>query len=264
MTSKTPVRFAEDIDEAALNYAQIKALAAGNPLIMEKTELDTQVAKLKLLKQNHLSQIYEMENKVVKYYPNEIKRLETRIEGYKKDIEQAKNNTPNSEEKFQSMTIKDVVYTDKKQAGDMILELCKSIQTTGKQEIGSYRGFKMELEYDSFYKSFHLYLKNELSHCVILGNDNLGNITRINNEIDGFSFDLEREQTELENTKIQFENAKEECKRPFKQEQELKEKSKRLDEVNVLLNMNEKDKEVIDFDDNTEVESQRCEKDYER
>lgn len=264
MTSKTPVRFAEDIDEAALNYAQIKALAAGNPLIMEKTDLDTQVAKLKLLKQNHLSQIYAMEDKVVKYYPSEIKRLESRIEGYKKDIEQAKNNTPNSEEKFQSMTIKDVVYTDKKQAGDMILELCKSIQTTGKQEIGSYRGFKMELEYDSFYKSFHLYLKNELSHCVILGNDNLGNITRINNEIDGFSFDLKQEQTELENTKIQFENAKEECKRPFKQEQELKEKSKRLDEVNVLLNMNEKDKEVIDFDDSVEVESQRCNKEYAR
>ncbi len=262
MTSKTPVRFAEDIDEAALNYAQIKALAAGNPLIMEKTDLDTQVAKLKLLKQNHLSQIYAMEDKVAKYYPSEIKRLESRIEGYKKDIELAEKNTPNSDEKFQSMIIKGVTYTDKKQAGDKILELCKNIEKTEKQEIGSYRGFKMELDYE--YGSFHIYLKNELSHSVILGNDNLGNITRINNEIDGFSFDLEREQTELENTKIQFENAKEECKRPFKQEQELKEKSKRLDEVNVLLNMNEKDKEVIDFDDNVEVESQRCNKDYER
>lgn len=262
MTSKTPVRFAEDIDEAALNYAQIKALAAGNPLIMEKTELDTQVAKLKLLKQNHLSQIYAMEDKVVKYYPSEIKRLETRIEGFKKDIEQAKNNTPNSEEKFQSMTIKDVTYTDKKEAGDKILELCKNIEKTDKQEIGSYRGFKMELGYE--YGNFHIYLKNELSHSVILGNDNLGNITRINNEIEGLSSDLEREQIELENTKIQFENAKEECKRPFKQEQELKEKSKRLDEVNVLLNMNEKDKEIMDFDDNTEVSCQRYDKDYER
>ncbi len=262
MTSKTPVRFAEDIDEAALNYAQIKALAAGNPLIMEKTDLDTQVAKLKLLKQNHLSQIYAMEDKVAKYYPSEIKRLESRIDGFKKDIELAEKNTPNSDDKFQSMTIKGVTYTDKKQAGDKILELCKSIDKTEKQEIGSYRGFKMELDYE--FSSFHIYLKNELSHSVILGNDNLGNITRINNEIDGLSSDLEREKTELENTKIQFENAKEECKRPFKQEQELKEKSKRLDEVNVLLNMNEKDQEVIDFDDNVEVESQRCNKDYER
>ena len=120
----------------------------------------------------------------------------------------------------------------------------------------------MELDYE--FSSFHIYLKNELSHSVILGNDNLGNITRINNELDGMSFDLQREETELENTKVQFENAKEECKRPFKQEQELKEKSKRLDEVNVLLNMNEKDKEVIDFDDSVEVESQRCNKEYAR
>ena len=215
MTSKTPVRFAEDIDEAALNYAQIKALAAGNPLIMEKTDLDTQVAKLKLLKQNHLSQIYAMEDKVAKYYPSEIKRLESRIDGFKKDIELAEKNTPNNDEKFQSMTIKGVTYTDKKQAGDKILELCKNIDKTEKQEIGSYRGFKMELDYE--FSNFHIYLKNELSHSVILGNDNLGNITRINNEIDGLSSDLEREQTELENTKIQFENAKEECKRPFKQ-----------------------------------------------
>ena len=264
MTSKTPVRFAEDIDEVALNYAQIKALAAGNPLIMEKTDLDTQVAKLKLLKQNHLSQIYAMEDKVAKYYPSEIKRLETRIEGYKKDIELARNTTPNSEEKFQSMTIKGVTYTDKKEAGDKILELCKTNQTIGRQEIGSYRGFKMKLEYDSFYKSFNLYLKNELSHCVVLGNDNLGNIIRINNEIDGFSSDLEREQTELENTKVQFENAKEECKRPFKQEQELKEKSKRLDEVNVLLNMNEKEHEILENDVDDEMEEQICKKDRER
>lgn len=262
MTSKTPVRFAEDIDEAALNYAQIKALAAGNPLIMEKTDLDTQVAKLKLLKQNHLSQIYAMEDKVAKYYPSEIKRLESRIDGFKKDIELAEKNTTNSDDKFQSMIIKGVTYTDKKQAGDKILELCKNIDKTEKQEIGSYRGFKMELDYE--FSNFHIYLKNELSHSVILGNDNLGNITRINNEIDGLSSDLEREKTELENIKIQFENAKEECKRPFKQEQELKEKSKRLDEVNVLLNMNEKDKEVIDFDDNAEVESQKSNRDYER
>ena len=264
MTSKTPVRFAEDIDEAALNYAQIKALAAGNPLIMEKTELDTQVAKLKLLKQNHLSQIYAMEDKVVKYYPSEIKRLESRIEGYKKDIELAEKNTPSSDEKFQSMTLKGITYTDKKEAGDKILELCKNIENTEKQEIGSYRGFTMELQYDTLCKTFDLYLKNQLRHYVSLGNDNLGNITRINNVLDGLSSDLKSEEIELENVKVQFENAKEECKRPFKQEQELKEKSKRLDEVNVLLNMNEKDKEVIDFDDNTEVESQKSNRDYER
>ncbi len=262
MTSKTPIRVAEDIDESALNYAQIKALAAGNPLIMEKTELDTQVAKLKLLKQNHLSQIYEMENKVVKYYPNEIKRLETRIEGYKKDIELAEKNTPNSNEKFQSMIIKGITYTDKKEAGDKILELCKNIRKSEKQEIGSYKGFTMELDYH--YDGFQIYLKNELTHSVILGKDNLGNITRINNEIDMMPFALKREEIELENVKVQFKNAKEECKKPFKQEQELKEKSKRLDDVNILLNMNEKDNEVVDFNDNVEVESQKYNKAYER
>ena len=262
MTSKTPVRFAEDIDEAALNYAQIKALAAGNPLIMEKTELDTQVAKLKLLKQNHLSQIYAMEDKVAKYYPSEIKRLESRINGYISDIETAKINTPNSEDKFQNMIIKGVTYTNKKEAGDKILELCRSVDSIERNEIGSYRGFKMELEYVT--SNFRLYLKNKLSYDIDLGNDSLGNITRINNKIDGLSNELNEEQIELENIKIQFENAKEECKRPFKQEEELKQKSKRLDEVNVLLNMNEKSNEVIDFDDNNDIESQRCKKEYER
>lgn len=264
MTSKTPVRFAEDIDETALSYAEIKALAAGNPLIIEKTELDTEVAKLKLLKQTHLSQIYAIEDRVVKFYPGEIKRIENRIQTFKNDIECAKNNTPNSEEKFVSMTIKDVVYTDKAKAGEKIIELCKSITSTQKIDIGSYRGFQMELEYDSTYKNFYLNLKNELTHCATLGTDPLGNITRINNVIDGLPEDLKDEEIKLDDVKVQYENAKEEMKRPFKQEDELKEKSKRLDEVNILLNLAEKEKEVIDLDDDSEVSYNKNDKDYER
>ena len=264
MTSKTPVRFAEDIDETALSYAEIKALAAGNPLIIEKTELDTEVAKLKLLKQTHLSQIYAIEDRVVKFYPGEIKRLESRIEAFKNDIECAKSNTPNSEEKFVSMTIKDVVYTDKAQAGEKIIELCKSITSTQKIDIGSYRGFQMELEYDSTFKHFYLNLKNKLTHCATLGTDPLGNITRINNVIDGLPEDLKDEEIKLDDVKVQYENAKEEMKRPFKQEDELKEKSERLDKVNILLNLAEKEKEVIDLADDDEINYDKSNKDYER
>lgn len=264
MTSKTPVRSAEDIDETALSYAEIKSLASGNPLIIEKTELDTEVAKLKLLKQSHLSQIYALEDKIIKYYPNEIKRLETKISNLKNDIELLKNNTTNEEIKFDKMIIQGQKYVDRMQAGNKILEICKGMTNPDPIELGEYKGFQTSIEFDKIFKSFNLILKNKLSYVVNLGTDPSGNITRIDNELKDIENIFKSTINSLEDTKIQFENAKEEVKRPFPQEQELKEKSKRLDELNIKLNINDKEKEIIDFQDNQELESKNHEKDYER
>ena len=263
MTSKTPVRFAEDIDETALSYAEIKALAAGNPDIIEKTELDTQVAKLKLLKQTHLSEIYALEDKVIKYYPNEIKRLEKKLEDITEDLEHFKaNDTPDNS--FQQIKINDKVYTERKEAGEKIIELCKSMTNPEPFEIGEYKGFKMYLSFDTMSRTFYMELKNNLSYKVELGTDPSGNITRIDNSLNGIETRLNNTKDNLIDTKKQYENAKEEIQRPFPQEEELRVKSKRLDELNIKLNLNEKDKEIID-DGNEEVDnSQMCKKDYER
>ncbi|MBQ9854013.1 MAG: DEAD/DEAH box helicase family protein [Bacilli bacterium] len=263
MTSKTPVRFAEDIDETALSYAEIKALAAGNPLIIEKTELDTQVAKLKLLKQTHLSERYALEDKVIKYYPNEIKRLEKRIVDITEDIEHLKNNTQNVDG-FQGMKIKDKFYTEKADAGQLIIDACKAMTNGDPVEIGEYKGFKMILTFDSFDRLFHLGLKNNITYDVELGSDIHGNITRIDNVFNGIDKKLDYNKTQLEDTKKQYENAKQEINKPFPQEEELKTKSKRLDELNIVLNLNQKDKEII-ADGNEDIsDSQMYKKDYER
>lgn len=263
MTSKTPVRFAEDIDETALSYAEIKALAAGNPLIIEKTELDTQVAKLKLLKQTHLSERYALEDKVIKYYPNEIKRLEKRIVDITEDIEHLKNNTQNVDG-FQGMKIKDKFYTEKANAGQLIIDACKAMTNGDPVEIGEYKGFKMILTFDSFDRLFHLGLKNNITYDVELGSDIHGNITRIDNVLNGIDKKLDYNKTQLEDTKKQYENAKQEINKPFPQEEELKTKSKRLDELNIVLNLNQKDKEII-ADGNEDIsDSQMYKKDYER
>ena len=262
MTSKTPVRFAEDIDETALSYAEIKALAAGNPLIIEKTELDTQVAKLKLLKQNHLSQIYELEDKVIKYYPNEIKRIETRITNIEEDIEHLKANTTSQE--FQGMIINGTNYIEKADAGQKIIEACKSLTNTDPVEIGEYKGFKMILSFDSFDRSFHLDMKNKLSYKVDLGSDIHGNITRIDNVLGNIENKLESAKNQLVDTKNQYETAKQEINRPFPQEEELKTKSKRLDELNIQLNLNEKDNEIISDSGEDIADNQISKKDYER
>ena len=259
MTSKTPVRSAEDIDEKALSYAEIKALAAGNPLIIEKTELDASVSKLKLLKQSFLSQIYDIQDKVVKYFPNEINRLEKRIDLLSQDIEKAKENTKTSEEiKFSPMTLEQTIYNDRPEAGKQILELCKTMKNPAPIFIGDYRGFSMELYFETVAREFRINLKNTLSHTVSLGDDASGNITRIDNVIDGLEKELGRTKTQLEDCKNQYENAKEESKKEFPQEQELKEKSARLDEVNKLLNLNEKDHDVVDggedLDEEKEIE----------
>ena len=263
MTSKTPVRFAEDIDETALSYAEIKALAAGNPLIIEKTELDTQVAKLKLLKQTHLSNIYAMEDKVIKFYPNEIKRLEIRIQNIEEDIAHLKNNSKNTDD-FQGMIIKGENIIEKKDAGQKIIDICKSMTNKEPIEIGEYKGFKMILSFDTFDRTFHLDMKNKLSYNVELGSDPFGNITRIDNVLNNIENKLETTKNNLEDTKKQFENAKLETQRPFPQEEELKQKSKRLDELNIQLNLNEKDKEIIDDGLDNPDNNDKNSRDYQR
>ena len=263
MTSKTPVRFAEDIDETALSYAEIKALAAGNPLIIEKTELDTQVAKLKLLKQTHLSNIYAMEDKVIKYYPNEIKRLEIRVQNIEDDIEHLNDNTDNTEN-FQGMIIDEKKVLEKKEAGQKIINMCKSMTCKEPIEIGVYKGFKMILSFDTFDRTFHLDLKNKLSYNLALGSDLLGNITRIDNTLGNIKNKLEKSKNDLAETRKQFENAKLETQRPFPQEEELKQKSKRLDELNIQLNLNKNDKEIIDDGLDIPENSENKSKEYDR
>ena len=261
MSSKTPVRSAEDIDETALSYAEIKALAAGNPLIIEKTELDTQVAKLKLLKQSHLSQIYDMEDKVIKHYPSEIKRLELKLENVKEDIEHLSKNT--IPEIFNPMTIKETKYIEKADAGKRLLEECKGMTKPDLTPIGDYRGFKMELSFDTTTRIFQLTLKNKSSYNVELGSDIHGNITRIDNVLGTLKDILSRTESQLENQRVQYEIAKKEINRPFPQEEELKTKTKRLNELNVLLNLNKKENEIVDSRDEVE-DSQIYKKDYER
>ena len=263
MTSKTPVRFAEDIDETALSYAEIKALAAGNPDIIEKTELDTQVAKLKLLKQNYLSEKYALEDKVIKYYPNEIKRLENRIEDMKEDIEVFNNNnTPDNS--FEKMNIKGTDFTERKEAGEKIIEICKSMTNPEPLEIGEYKGFKIILSFDTMDRKFYASMKNNLSYKTELGSDPSGNITRIDNVLNGIETRLSSVENNLEDTKKNYESAKKEIEKPFPQEEELKTKSKRLDELNIKLNLNNKDKEIIDDGNDISDDSQDCKKEYER
>lgn len=263
MTSKTPVRFAEDIDETALSYAEIKALAAGNPDIIEKTELDTQVAKLKLLKQNYLSEKYALEDKVIKYYPNEIKRLENRIEDMKEDIEVFNNNnTPDNS--FEKMNIKGTDFTERKEAGEKIIEICKSMTNPEPLEIGEYKGFKIILSFDTMDRKFYASMKNNLSYKTELGSDPSGNITRIDNALNGIETRLSSVENNLEDTKKNYESAKKEIEKPFPQEEELKTKSKRLDELNIKLNLNNKDKEIIDDGNDISDDSQDCKKEYER
>lgn len=263
MTSKTPVRFAEDIDETALSYAEIKALAAGNPDIIEKTELDTQVAKLKLLKQNYLSEKYALEDKVIKYYPNEIKRLENRIEDMKEDIE-AFNNNNTPDNSFEKMNIKGTDFTERKEAGEKIIEICKSMTNPEPLEIGEYKGFKIILSFDTMDRKFYASMKNNLSYKTELGSDPSGNITRIDNALNGIETRLSSIENNLEDTKKNYESAKKEIEKPFPQEEELKTKSKRLDELNIKLNLNNKDKEIIDDGNDISDDSQDCKKEYER
>lgn len=264
MTSRTPVRSAEDVDEKALSYAEIKALATGNPLILEKTQLDTDVAKLKLLKQSYLSEIYRLEDMIVKYYPNRIKELEDKVLGIEKDLNLVKNNTNiENEEKFSPMTLKGKQYNKKEMAGKAILEICKTKENSELEEIGEYRGMKLELQINVARQEFELFLKGNSEYKISLGNDIYGNITRIDNALSNIGKELEENKDELENTKKQFENAKIDVKIPFDKENELKEKSTRLDRVNALLKLDEKENFIMEDDEKSEDDNLKSQ-DYDK
>ena len=246
MTSKSPVRSADDVDEQALSYAEIKALCAGNPHIKEKMDLDIDVARLKLLKANHLSQRYALEDKILKEIPQRIASLEQRIAGYQKDIEHAEVNTHPNEDGFSPMVIQGTTFTEKKAAGSEILAVCKSMTSPEAIPLGTYRGFEMELSFDTFSKEYKITLKNELRHTVALGTDIFGNIQRLDNLITSFPERKKTCENQLENEKQQLENAKAEVDKPFSHEEELKSKTARLAELNTLLDLNKTDNEIVD------------------
>lgn len=248
MTSKTPVRVAEDVDEKALSYGEIKALATGNPDILEKTELDTAVAKLKLLKQSFMGEKYDLQDRIAKYYPKEIKRLEDKIVALENDTKHLKDYTKINENEFSPMVINNVTFNEKAKAGQAILDACNNKKNADLEYIGNYRGFNLELEYDRFSKLFKLKIKNEYSYYIELGNDVHGNIQRIDNCLEKISEQIEPTKAQLENEKVQLANAEKEVQKEFPQEQELQEKQKRLDELNIKLNLNEKEHELLDND----------------
>lgn len=263
MTSKSPVRSAEDIDETALSYAEIKALCAGNPHIKEKMDLDIDVSRLKLLKANHLSQRYALEDQIIKEFPQKIKSLEQRIEGYKADMAQLAQNTLPNEDGFSPMIMAGGTVTDKKAAGEAIIGLCKSMTNPDPIHIGEYRGFDMELFFDSFSREYKITLKHELRHTVTLGTDIFGNIQRLDNALNSFQEKLTACEAQLENTKVQLENAKLEVQKPFPQEEELKTKTARLNELNAMLNLDKRENEIVDGE-RAEEEPSRSGDDRER
>lgn len=245
MTSKSPVRSAEDIDDTALSYAEIKMLATGNPYIKEKMDLDIQVQKLRLYKSHYLSEKYELEDKIIKFYPQEISLLTARVDGLKADLEIAKAHPKEVDGKFAGMVIDGYSYTEKAEAGQVIIEACKAKTTSEPTPLGEYRGFKMELEFDTFERAYAVKLKGHFTHSVTLGTDVYGNITRIDNAVDNIEARLHKAEEQLENTKAQFETAKVEVEKPFAQEDELKQKMARLTELNALLDMDKGDTPVV-------------------
>ena len=246
MTSKSPVRSAEDVDEVALSFAEVKMLATGDARFKEKMDLDIQVSKLRVLKQSYLSEHYDLEDRVMKYYPQTIKEYEERIAGYENDAALAEQHKPQGEDKFCPMTLKGVTYTEKADAGEMLLAICKEYPMSAPTEIGSYRGFRMEIYYDTVNAHYCMNLCGKAKHKVDLGADALGNLTRIENELSKLPARLEAAKTKKAETIAQLETAKEEIKKPFAFEDELKEKTERLNALNIELNLNEKDTSVMD------------------
>ena len=258
MTSKSPVRSAEDVDEVALSFAEVKMLATGDARFKEKMDLDIQVSKLRVLKQSYLSEHYDLEDRVLKYYPQTIKEYEERIAGYENDAALAEQHKPQGEDKFCPMTLKGVTYTEKADAGEMLLAICKDYPMSAPTEIGSYRGFRMEIYYDTVNTHYCMNLCGKAKHKVDLGADALGNLTRIENELSKLPARLEAAKTKKAETIAQLETAKEEIKKPFAFEDELKEKTERLNALNIELNLNEKDTSVMDTEpEQTEEQPER-------
>ena len=265
MTSKSPVRSAEDIDETALSYAEIKMLATGNPYIKEKMDLDIQVQKLKMLKSNFLSEKYGLDDKVIKFYPQQIAYLKSRVEGLTTDVETAKSHPKPIDEQPLGMMVSGVSYSEKAEAGQAIINACKSMNSPDAIPLGEYRGFQMELYFDTVQRNYVVKLKGETSRDVPLGDDAHGNIVRIDNGIERFEEALADTKNSLENMEKQFETAKQEIEKPFAKEEELRAKTARLDELNILLNMDKKENEIVGGEpDEGEPVGGRKEKSYER
>lgn len=266
MTSKSPVRSCEDIDETALSYAEIKMLATGNPYIKEKMDLDIQVQKLRLLKSNFLSERYALEDKIISYYPKEIARRTATIEGLKLDIDCVAKHPKPLGDTFVGMQVLGVSYSEKADAGKALIDACQTMSNPEPIPIGNYRGFDMELSFNTTSREYQVKLKGELSYTVSLGTDIYGNITRLENALKGLSKRLEINEQELENTKKQFDNAKVDVGKPFSQEEELKTKTERLNELNALLNVDKRENEIVggEPDEGEEEPEKRKEKSYER
>ena len=245
MTSKSPVRSCEDIDETALSYAEIKMLATGNPYIKEKMDLDIQVQKLRLLKSNFLSEKYALEDKIIKFYPQEIARRTETIESLKTDIERVTKHPKPMDDTFVGMKVSGVSYSEKADAGNAILAACQAMTSPDPVPLGEYRGFQTELSFDTFSKEYKVKLKGELGYSVSLGTDTYGNITRLDNALEGLPKRLEINEQELENTKKQFGTAKIDVQKPFNQEEELQTKTARLNELNALLNVDKRENEIV-------------------
>ena len=261
MTSKTPARTMEDIDEKALSYGEIKALATGNPLILEKTNLDSEISKLKLLRQNFMNQKYALQDKVIKHYPEEITRLNNKIAAMEEDTIKLQEYTKPNMDGFSPMIIDGKEYFEKADAGKKLLECTQLLKSMEVKEIGEYRGFKMEISFDSITRNIKLKLKNKFSYTIDLGVDANGNITRINNCLENISRDIPLEREKLDNTKLQLENAKVESQKEFPQEQELKEKQRKLDEINAELKINDDDHEILG-DEQEEKEDKSPDKNF--
>lgn len=245
MTSKAPARIADDVDETALSYSEIKALATGNPLIIEKCNLDVEVSKLNMLKANHLNQRFSLENLALRKYPAEIARITEAIAGYEKDVAAAQAH-PKPAEGFVGMEIMGTHYSEKEAAGRAVINACAGLQDADPVPLGQYRGFSLSLQYEPAHIDYRLTMKGAMSHTISLGADIYGNITRMDNLVDGLAKELAGYQAELQDTRTQLASARAEMETPFAREAELEEKSARLKELNILLNMDEKDKTLLD------------------
>ncbi|UYJ30473.1 MAG: SNF2-related protein [Clostridiaceae bacterium] len=246
MTSKSPVRSAEDVDEQALSYAEIKALASGNPMIKEKMDLDIEVSKLKLLKANHLSQRYALEDAISKDFPKQIAETQARIAGYGADIATVKGNTHPNADGFSPLTLAGVTYADKKEAGAALLTMCQTMLSPEATQIGSYRGLTLELAFDTFAREYRLTMIGQLRHTVTLGTDVFGNLQRMDNALEGLPIKEQACREQLSNLQTQLETAKAEVQKPFPREAELNTKTARLEELNTLLNLDHKEPEIVD------------------
>lgn len=265
MTSKSPVRSAEDIDETALSYAEIKMLATGNPYIKEKMDLDIQVQKLRLLKSNFLSEKYALEDKILKYYPQQIARLNEIIISLENDVKTATEHPKPTDDHYVGIEVKDAFYSEKADAGKAIIEACKAMTSPDPVPLGNYRSFDLELSFNSFERVYEVKIKGEASRSIALGDDIHGNLTRIDNAVERIPDVLSAKKNELENTEKQFETAKVEVEKPFSKEEELKAKTARLDELNILLNLDKRENELADdAPDEGDEAPQRKEKEQER